>query len=128
MPASQAGRRRFDPGRPLHFFPHGEKGFNDLRWRAALDGRLLVTVLVTVPNRIFRRSEDAGRRAAVIDYLHQQLTVEAAAVFLGTTKGQLYNLLNRRGIPYVRWGKRGKRFRRIDLIAWEEDGRRPTVQ
>ena len=65
--------------------------------------------------------------AAAIDYLHQHLTVEEAAVFLGTTKGQLYNLLNRREIPYVRWGKRGKRFRRIDLIAWQEDRKRPAL-
>jgi excisionase family DNA binding protein len=65
--------------------------------------------------------------AAAIDYLHQQLTVEEAAVFLGTTRGQLYNLLNRREIPYVRWGKRGKRFRRIDLIAWQEDRKRPAL-
>jgi len=65
--------------------------------------------------------------AAAIYYLHQQLTVEEAAVFLGTTKGQLYNLLNRREIPYVPWGKRGKRFRRIDLIAWQEDRRRPAL-
>jgi excisionase family DNA binding protein len=66
--------------------------------------------------------------AAAIDYLHQQLTVEEAAMFLGTTKGQLYNLLNRREVPYVPWGKRGKRFRRIDLIAWQEDRRRPALQ
>lgn len=65
--------------------------------------------------------------AAAIDYLHQQLTVEEAAAFLGTTKGQLYNLLNRREVPYVPWGKRGKRFRRIDLIAWQEDRRRPAL-
>ena len=65
--------------------------------------------------------------AAAIDYLHQQLTVEEAAVFLGTTKGQLYNLINRREIPYVPWGRRGKRFRRIDLIAWQEDRRRPAL-
>jgi excisionase family DNA binding protein len=53
--------------------------------------------------------------------------VEEAAVFLGTTSGQLYNLLNRREIPYVPWGKRGKRFRRIDLIAWQEDRKRPAL-
>ena len=78
-----------------------------------------------------RALEAAFRSAggvAAIDYLHQQLTVEEAAVFLGTTKGQLYNLLNRREVPYVPWGKRGKRFRRIDLIAWQEDRRRPVLQ
>ena len=68
-----------------------------------------------------RRGRDRGGG------LHQQLNVEEAALFLGTTKGQLYNLLNRREIPYVRWGKRGKRFRRIDLIAWQEDRKRPAL-
>ena len=65
--------------------------------------------------------------AAAIDYLHQQLTVEEAAVFLGTTKGQLYNLTARRAIPFIPWGKRGIRFRRIDLIAWQEERRRPAL-
>lgn len=69
----------------------------------------------------------AAGGAAAIDYLHQQMTVEEAAVFLGTTKGQVYNLVNRRAIPYVPWGKRGKRFRRIDLIAWQEERKRPPL-
>jgi len=51
------------------------------------------------------RALEAAFRSAggtvAIDYLHQQLTVEEAAVFLGTTRVQLYNLLNRREIPYV---------------------------
>jgi excisionase family DNA binding protein len=64
---------------------------------------------------------------AAIDYLHQQMTVEETAVFLGTTKGQLYNLVNRREIPYVTWGKRGIRFRGLDLIAWQEARRRPVL-
>lgn len=55
-----------------------------------------------------------------IDYLHQSLTVAEAAQFLNTTKGQLYNLLYRRAVPFLTWGKRGKRFCRIDLIAWQE--------
>jgi len=57
---------------------------------------------------------------ASIDFLHQHLTVAGAATFLGTTEGQVYNLLGRRELPYVPWGKRGKRFRRVDLIAWQE--------
>ena len=67
-------------------------------------GGKLVTVLVTVPARFWATRD------------------------LGTTKGQLYNLLNRREVPYVPWGKRGKRFRRIDLIAWQEDRRRPALE
>lgn len=68
---------------------------------------------------------DAGGQAA-LDDLYRQMGIEEAARFLGTTKGQLYNLVNRREIPYVPWGKRGKRFRRIDLIAWQEERKRPV--
>jgi len=54
------------------------------------------------------------------DYLLSQIDIEEAARFLGTTKGQLYNLTYRREIPFIPWGKRGVRFRRIDLIRWQE--------
>jgi excisionase family DNA binding protein len=57
---------------------------------------------------------------AAVDYLHQQLTVEEASQFLGTTKGQVYKLLYRQAIPYIPWGKSGKRFCRLDLIAWQD--------
>ena len=80
--------------------------------------------------RQLRALEAAFRTAggsAAIDYLHRQMTVEEAAELLGTTKGHLYNLLNRREIPYVLWGKGGKRFRRIDLIAWQEERKRSVL-
>ena len=35
MPASQAGRRRFDPGRPLHSFPLNSKGLRDSARKSA---------------------------------------------------------------------------------------------
>ena len=60
-----------------------------------------------------------------VDY--DERAIDQAAAFLGTTKGQLYNLVNRREVPYVPWGKRGKRFRRIDLIAWQEERKRPAL-
>jgi hypothetical protein len=52
---------------------------------------------------------------------------EEAARFLGTTKGQVYNVTaTRRAIPFIPWGRRGKRFRRINLIAWQEERKRPA--
>ena len=54
------------------------------------------------------------------DYLLGQITIDEAARFLGTTEGQLYNLTSRHEIGFIRWGKRGVRFRRIDLIRWQE--------
>ncbi len=68
----------------------------------------------------------AGGQAA-LDDLYRQMGIEEAARFLGTTKGQLYNLTARRAIPFIQWGRRGKRFRRIDLIAWQEERKRPVL-
>jgi len=70
-------------------------------------------------------SEMGGQ--AALDDLYRQMDIDEAARFLGTTKGQLYNLTARRAIPFIPWGKRGIRFRRIDLIAWQEDRRRPAL-
>ncbi len=68
---------------------------------------------------------EAGGHAAVDD-LYRQMDIKEAARFLGTTKGQLYNLTSRREIPFIPWGKRGVRFRRIDLIRWQEERIRGT--
>lgn len=68
---------------------------------------------------------EAGGQAA-LDEFYRQMDIEEAARFLGTTKGQLYNLTSRREIPFIPWGKRGVRFRRIDLIRWQEARREPA--
>jgi excisionase family DNA binding protein len=70
---------------------------------------------------------EAGGRAA-LDDLYRQMDIEEAALFLGTTKGQLYNLTSRREIPFIPWGRRGVRFRRIDLIGWQEARKRPAAR
>jgi excisionase family DNA binding protein len=64
---------------------------------------------------------------AILDDPKRQMTIEEAALFLGTTKGELYNLTYRRAIPFVRLGKRGVRFRRIDLIKWQEKRLQPAA-
>lgn len=44
----------------------------------------------------------------------------------GTT-GEIYNLTSRRQIPFSRFGKKGLRFCRLDLIQWQrERPRRPA--
>jgi predicted DNA-binding transcriptional regulator AlpA len=64
---------------------------------------------------------------AALDYLHQLLRVNEAAHFLGTTSGQIYNLLANRAIPYIPWGTRNIRFCRLDLIVWQELRFRPPA-
>jgi hypothetical protein len=56
----------------------------------------------------------------VLDHLHEQLTVKEAASFLGTTVGQLYNLIEGYEIPFILWGKAGKRLCRLDLLVWRD--------
>lgn len=90
------------------------------RQQARSDGR--ASELATLRSAV----RDAGGQAA-LDDLYRQMGIEEAARFLGTTKGQLYNLTARRAIPFIPWGRRGKRFRRIDLIAWQEDRKRPAL-
>lgn len=55
------------------------------------------------------------------DYLLGRIKVEEAAVFLGTTPGEVYNLTSRRQLPFNRLGKRGVRFCRLDLIRWQRE-------
>lgn len=61
------------------------------------------------------------------DYLLGRIDIDEAARFLGTTKGELYNLTARREIPFVRLGKRGVRFCRIELMRWQEERRQGAV-
>jgi excisionase family DNA binding protein len=60
------------------------------------------------------------------DYLLGQITIDEAARFLSTTKGELYNLTSRGAIPFKRWGKRGVRFCRLDLIIWRDVSSKPA--
>ena len=64
---------------------------------------------------------DAGV-AVTPDYLLGRIKVEEAAEFLSTTPGEIYNLTSRRQIPFFRFGKRGLRFCRADLIRWQRQG------
>jgi hypothetical protein len=64
---------------------------------------------------------------AMLDYLHQQMTTKEAAEFLHTTTGQIYKLLYRGAIPCIPWGKNGKRFCRLDLIAWQDTVAHPAA-
>ncbi len=53
------------------------------------------------------------------------LSVEEARNYLKIGKSTLYNLVHRKGIPYM---KRGKRlyFAKDELRQWVEEGRKPT--
>src|SRR5271169_234335 len=67
MPASQAGRRRFDPGRPLHRFSHAERDFSTGYHPSAVWPEKLVTVLVTVPKQLCEPPATARRATSAQD-------------------------------------------------------------
>jgi excisionase family DNA binding protein len=62
------------------------------------------------------------------DYLLGHIDIKEAARFLGTTKGEMYNLTYRHKIRFIRWGKRGLRFRRRDLIHWQQEQSQPALR
>jgi excisionase family DNA binding protein len=104
------GRKRSNANTPtlraLRSVSWAERGSRENEWEAKileLEARYL-----------------AAGGPSTIDYLRQNLTVKEAAAFLGTTTGELYKLLSKRAVPFLLWGKRGKRFNRILLIAWQD--------
>jgi len=68
----------------------------------------------------------AGREVKVRE-LFQLLTAEEAAQFLALDLGTVRNLTYRRELPCVKVGRRGVRYRLIDLVAWQEARSQPAV-
>jgi excisionase family DNA binding protein len=60
--------------------------------------------------------------------LYQLLTAEEAAEFLALDVGTIRNLTYRRGLPCVKVGPRGVRYRLLDLIVWQEERRRAELR
>jgi len=52
--------------------------------------------------------------------LYQLLTAEQAARFLGLAEPTLRDMTYRHELPHVKVGKRGVRYRVIDLIGWSD--------
>ncbi len=52
--------------------------------------------------------------------------IELAVAVTGLAKPTLYALVQRRGIPFMKKGKR-LYFKRSDLMAWIESGRKSTI-
>ena len=67
-----------------------------------------------------RTLEATGGQAKVLE-LFQLLTAEETAMFLALELGTIRNLTYRRELPCVKVGRRGVRYRVLDLIAWQED-------
>ena len=64
---------------------------------------------------------------AKVRELYQLLTAEEAARFLGLDEGTVRNLTYRHELPCVKVGRRGVRYRVLDLIAWQERRYRPAI-
>jgi excisionase family DNA binding protein len=80
-----------------------------------------------------RESEGAAARQAALSAvlratagdakvleLYQLLTAEQAAHFLGLAEPTLRDMTYRHELPHVKVGKRGVRYRVIDLIGWSD--------
>jgi excisionase family DNA binding protein len=67
--------------------------------------------------------KEAGRELTA-DYWQAYIAIDEAARFLGTTRGEIYNLTSRGKIPCVQWSKRGLRFQRLVLRRWMEARRK----
>ena len=69
----------------------------------------------------------AGGDAKVRE-LFQLLTADEAAEFLALDLGTVRNLTYRRELPSVKVGRRGVRYRVLDLLAWQEARSRPALR
>jgi len=69
----------------------------------------------------------AGGDAKVRE-LFQLLTAEETAEFLALDLGTVRNLTYRRELPSVKVGRRGVRYRVLDLLAWQEARSRPALR
>ena len=59
--------------------------------------------------------------------LAQLLTAEETAELLGMELGTIRNMTYRRELPVVKIGRRGVRYRLLDLLAWIEERSRPAL-
>lgn len=57
---------------------------------------------------------------AKIEELYRHLRADEAAHFLGFAEQTVRDMTYRNELPYVKVGKRGVRYRLIDLIAWSD--------
>jgi excisionase family DNA binding protein len=58
---------------------------------------------------------------AKVRELFQLLTAEQAATFLGIAEPTVRDMTYRHELPHVKIGKRGVRYRLIDLITWTDN-------
>jgi excisionase family DNA binding protein len=60
-----------------------------------------------------------GGEAKVLE-LYKLLTADQAAQFLGLAEPTVRDMTYRHELPYVKVGRRGVRYRVIDLIGWTD--------
>ena len=69
---------------------------------------------------VLKEALSATGGQAKVRELYQLLTAEEAAGFLALDLGTVRNLTYRRELPFVKIGRRGVRYRVLDLLAWQE--------
>ncbi len=69
---------------------------------------------------VLKEALSATGGQAKVRELYQLLTAEEAASFLALDLGTVRNLTYRRELPFVKIGRRGVRYRVLDLLAWQE--------
>jgi len=75
----------------------------------------------------FKGALSATGGQAKVRELFQLLTAEEAADFLALDLGTVRNLTYRRELPFVKIGRRGVRYRVVDLLAWQESRSYPAL-
>ncbi len=74
-----------------------------------------------------RATLEAGGGQAKVRELYQLLTAEETADFLALDLGTVRNLTYRHELPCVKIGRRGVRYRLLDLIAWQDSRSYPAL-
>jgi len=64
---------------------------------------------------------------AKVEELYRLLNAEETARFLGLAEPTIRDMTYRHELPHTKIGKRGVRYRLIDLIAWSEQRSQPAA-
>ena len=74
-----------------------------------------------------RKALQESSGGGAVRLLAQLLTAEETAELLGLDLGTVRNMTYRRELPCVKIGRRGVRYRLLDLLAWIEERSRPAL-
>ncbi len=76
--------------------------------------------------RVLEEKTEKEKVSSSKESLNRIIDIEQTADFLNLAKATIYGLVHRNKIPHFKQGKK-LRFKKSDLMAWIEKGRRKTV-